>query len=47
MLTERTYRANVERVRDAMTALPEPAYGVTFLEALAVERTPVVAGIAA
>jgi UDP:flavonoid glycosyltransferase YjiC (YdhE family) len=47
MLTGRTYRANAERVRDAMMALPEPACGVTLLERLAVERTPVLPGSAA
>jgi UDP:flavonoid glycosyltransferase YjiC (YdhE family) len=44
LLTDRTFRVNAERVRDAMMALPGSDYAVTLLEQLAVEGTPVVAG---
>ena len=44
VLADRTYRDNTERVRDAMAALPGPAYGVTLLEKLVADRAPIVAG---
>jgi UDP:flavonoid glycosyltransferase YjiC (YdhE family) len=43
VLTDRTYRNNAEHVRDAMAALPGPAHGVTLLEQLVVDRTPMIA----
>jgi UDP:flavonoid glycosyltransferase YjiC (YdhE family) len=44
MVTNGTYRANAQRARDAMMTLPGPEHGVTLLEKLAIERTPVLAG---
>lgn len=40
VLDDPSYRANAERVRDAMVALPGPDEGVRLLERLAVERRP-------
>jgi MGT family glycosyltransferase len=45
VLADRTYRDNVERVRDAMAALPGPAYGVTLLEKLVSDGTPMIARV--
>jgi UDP:flavonoid glycosyltransferase YjiC (YdhE family) len=44
MLTNPTSRGNAQRERDAMMTLPGPEHGVTLLEKLAIERTPVMAG---
>jgi len=40
VLSEPTYRATAERIRDEITALPGPAHAVTLLEQLATERRP-------
>jgi UDP:flavonoid glycosyltransferase YjiC (YdhE family) len=40
VLTERSYRAAAERVRDEIAALPGPEYAVALLERLAVEKQP-------
>jgi hypothetical protein len=36
------YRANAERLRNEMAALPGPKYAVMLLERLAVERQPLI-----
>ncbi len=43
VLADPTYRANAERVRDEMAALPGPEYAVTLLERLAAEKQPLLA----
>jgi UDP:flavonoid glycosyltransferase YjiC (YdhE family) len=43
VLREPRYRANVERLRAELLALPRPEYAVPLLEDLAVEKTPQVA----
>ncbi len=40
VLADPTYRANAQRVRDEMAALPGPEYAVVLLERLAVEKRP-------
>ena len=40
VLSDPSYRAQAERVRDAMAALPGPEYGVYLLERLAAEQRP-------
>ncbi len=42
VLADPAYRANAERVRDAMAALPGMDHAVALLERLAVERRPIV-----
>lgn len=44
VLANPTYRANAERVRDAMAALPGPEHAVGLLERLVVEKRPLIAG---
>ncbi len=41
VLGDPTYRANAERVRDEMAALPGPEHAVTLLERLAREKQPI------
>jgi UDP:flavonoid glycosyltransferase YjiC (YdhE family) len=43
VLTDPAYRANAERARDAMAALPGPEHAVTLLERLAAARQPIIA----
>jgi len=40
VLSEPSYRANAERIRDEMAALPGPEYAVALLERLAAEKQP-------
>jgi UDP:flavonoid glycosyltransferase YjiC (YdhE family) len=44
VLSDRTYRDSAQRVKDAMGALPGPAYGVRLLERLVTTGTPMIAG---
>jgi hypothetical protein len=41
VLADATYRADAERVRDELAALPGPEYAAALLERLAAERRPV------
>jgi UDP:flavonoid glycosyltransferase YjiC (YdhE family) len=43
VLADPAYRANAERLRDEMAALPGPDHAVVLLERLAVERRPLLA----
>jgi UDP:flavonoid glycosyltransferase YjiC (YdhE family) len=41
VMADPTYRRAAEHMRDEFAALPEPAYAVTLLEQLAVEKQPI------
>ncbi len=43
VLADPSYRANAERLRDEMAALPGPEYAVELLERLAAEKRPLIA----
>ena len=40
VLEDPAYRRNAERLRDEISALPEPAHAVGLLERLAAEKRP-------
>jgi UDP:flavonoid glycosyltransferase YjiC (YdhE family) len=42
MLTDPTYRANAQRIRDEIAALPGPEHAVELLDRLVAERRPVI-----
>ncbi len=44
VLAAPSYRANAERLRDEMAALPGPEHAVALLERLAAEKQPLIAG---
>lgn len=44
VLATPAYRANAERIRDEMAALPGPEYAVALLERLALEQRPLLTG---
>ena len=44
VLTDRSYRANAERVRDVMAAWPGPEHAVELLERLAIDKQPMPQG---
>jgi UDP:flavonoid glycosyltransferase YjiC (YdhE family) len=43
VLADPSYRANAERVRDEIAALPGPEFAVALLERLAAEKQPIYA----